>query len=132
MGFEVTDIRGCWETIRPGLEVVRRKAAADWDLDEAFAKCVAGEWTLFTDGAVDGFLILCQYFDEGLGVRVLFVVAAYCRGADDPIAVHGPFLHALARRIGAGVIEFRSPRLGFQKKGWAVAEVVYRQEVRHG
>lgn len=126
---EITDIRSCWEQVRPGLEEIRRKCDAEWRPEDVYAKCVAGEWTLFSEEGVDGFLILCKYTGEYRGDLRLFVECAYYRGEEDPFAVYEPFVFELAGRIGARRVEFRSPRLGFRRKGWVVADVTYFKEV---
>lgn len=131
MAPEIADIRLWWEIVREGLEVIRRKCDAEWRVEDVYAKCVAGEWTLFLEPGSEGlgFLLLSQYRDVYRGEKRLSVECAFYRGESDPFEAYEPFLFDLAAKIGARCVEFRSPRLGFRKKGWAVADVVYRKEV---
>lgn len=132
MKLENTDIRTCWERIKVGLEEVKRKTNPDWRVEDVYAKCVAGDWSLFAAEGVDGFLIICRHDGEFSLVRRLFVVCAYYQGADDPFIEYGPFLNDLAKQVGARDIEFRSSRVGYQKKGWQVGPTTYRKEVDYG
>lgn len=130
--IKITDIRSCWERIKPGLEIVRRKCNADWRVEDVYAKCVSDSWTLFTADGVDGFLICWQFTSDYSGAKTLMIEVAYYHGPLHPFDVYQPFLDDLARSIGAKDIEFRSPRMGFLRKGWTEVDVVYRREVPCG
>jgi hypothetical protein len=129
MNLKITDIRSCWEEVKPGLLAIAQKCAAEWRVEDVYARCLAGEWTLFMGPEVDGFLILSQYSDRYRNEKRLVVECAYHDGALDPFATYEPFLFATARQIGAVCIEFTSPRRGFEKKGWSVTDITYRKEV---
>ncbi len=129
---QIMDIRECWEKVKPGLEIIKRRCAADWRVEDVYAKCVAGTWTLFMADGVDGFLICCQGACPYRNMKILHIECAYYAGDVDPFEVFMPVIETLARQIGALEIEFRSPRTGFERKGWKVVDRVYRMEVSHG
>lgn len=120
----------CWERIKPGLEIIRVKTHADWGLDDAYQQCLLDQWAIFMDDAVDGFLITRLYQCEFTGVRRLEVIAAYYGGSDvDPTEMYLPFIQQLARAADAKQIEVRSPRRGWERKGFRVVDITYRMEV---
>ncbi len=132
MPLEIVDIRTCWEAIRPGLEAIRAKCAAEWRPEDVYHRCVAGEWTLFTAPEGAGFVVLYQYVSPYSGDRRLVVECGYHVGAEDPFDVYEPQIMEIGRRIGAARVEFKSPRRGFERKGWTVDDICYSKEVGHG
>lgn len=130
--FEQKDIRQCWEQVKPGLEVIARKCDAEWRIEDVYAKCRAGEWTLFVLADGSGFIVLCQYQDVYKLQKRLAVECFYHTGEVDPFELYEPFVFEQARKIGAQFVEFHSPRCGFERKGWEVVDMIYRREVGNG
>lgn len=126
-----TDIRSCWEKIRPGLEAIKRKCSPDWRVEDVYAKCVNGKWSLFTADGCDGFLICWTWNSAYLIKKILQIECAYHAGGIDPFEVFEPQILELARNNGCAVVEFQSPRSGFKRKGWQEVDVTYRMEVPH-
>lgn len=127
----VTDIRTCWETIKPGLEIIKRKCNADWRVEDVYAKCVSGAWTLFTAAGVDGFFICWRGDSAYKPEKNLEIENAYYAGDLDPFKVFEPMIIDLAKKNGCSAVQFKSPRMGYQKKGWKIADIIYRQEVKY-
>lgn len=130
--FEQKDVRQCWEQIKHGLEVIADKCDAEWRVEDAYAKCRAGEWTLFVLPDGSGFIILYQYQDVYKLEKRLVVECAYHTGDVDPFEIYEPFVFEQARKIEAKCVEFHSPRRGFERKGWEITDMTYRQEVDYG
>lgn len=127
----VTDIRTCWEKIRPGLEIIKRKCHADWRVEDVYSRCVSGSWTLFTAAGVDGFFICWKADATFRPEKVLEIECAYHAGDVDAFAVFEPLILELAKKNGCAAVQFRSPRKGYQRKGWKVVDMIYRQEVKY-
>jgi len=127
--LEITDIREVWDQVRPGLEDIKKRFQPEWRPEDVYSRCVSGDWTLFMAAGVDGFLICTKHVDLfSLKIR-LYVEAAFYRGQSDPFEVFMPEIIRIAKEIGAIDIEFRSPRTGYERKGWTVVDRKYRWEV---
>lgn len=129
MAIEIADIATCWEQIKPGLEVIKARTNAVWSLDDVYSHCYLGEWLLFVEPGIDGFLMVSARRCNYSGVCRLEVNCAYHRGESDPTQKYLPFLIQLARQMGAVSIDAHSPRRGWERKGFEVADVLYRMEI---
>lgn len=102
-------IAGVWESLLPGLEIVRQKAAPDLSPDLVRARLERREAFLFLIPV--GFFILLPIHDQT--PRVL-IWAAYAEGGN-AIPKYLPAIEALARDIGAHHLEFESDRPGYRR-----------------
>ena len=130
--LRLTDIRTCWEQIRPGLEIEKAKCHSDWRPEDVYKLCVDGRWSLFTDDGTDGFVMMSQYTCPFTGCIRLVLEAGYYHGEVPVFEAYGAALDEMARDVGASEIEIQSCRRGFEKLGWRPMGIWYRREVSHG
>jgi hypothetical protein len=128
MLMRMVDVRAVWDRVLPGLLAILRKCAADWRPEDVYSRLVSGEWSLFMAEGVDGFAVFSQYVSPYTLEKRLVVECCYFDG-DDLWSRFEPELMQLARDVGAVCVECRSTRLGYQRKGWQVADILYRKEV---
>ena len=75
--LEPSDIRQCWDEIRPGLEEIRTQMpkACPWRLEDVYAEVVNGDAVLYR--TEDGFAICSLQPDKYTGTRDLLIWIAY-------------------------------------------------------
>lgn len=127
--LKLTDIRTCWEKIRPGLLEVSRKCNTDWSPADIYDACRQGRAVLFVEG--DDFCVL-QHQTNYAGERELFIWVTYA-GRNRAQEYYLPKIKEIARRLGAVRLETASPRPGFERRaakvGWKPITRIYQMEV---
>jgi hypothetical protein len=123
------DLQLHWERIKPGLEVVRAKAAPEWIPEDIYFALKAGTATLLLADECDGFLVV-QKQQRAYGACLLIWVA-YAPGEREQ---WGPLIYPdverVAREVGARRIEMHSPRRGWERDPfWTPKDTVYIHEV---
>ena len=117
-------IDALWPWVKDGLEKLALKVPTDWDVAEVYLALKHQRAVLFTLGQDQGFCIL-QMLTDSSGPH-LFVWALY--GPNELAAIEHDLYAALRQKaiaLGAKVIRMKSPRKGWQRRGWRVKEFIY-------
>ena len=127
--IRVADINEVWGQIKPGLVAISAKTSPDWSLEDVRNLCESGEWLLFLDDETGAWGMATLYTCRFSGEKRLEITCACHQGKGDAIPVFMPFWIRLAQHTGATSIEVRSPRRGFERKGFRPVDTIYRMEV---
>lgn len=127
--IRITDITRLVPDIYEQIQDIIDKTGSDWPVYYFIEKCVDNEWMLFSDDY--GWIMVRFWKNQFTGNKTLEVMAAWYRGGDGLTAQY-PFLLMLAKETGCPVIEMRSSRKGWERRGFIPVETVYRMEVQNG
>ena len=108
------ELRGVWQYIKPGLEVILKKSPESWIPEDIYSDCFTGRsllWVFVEDNSVVGFVVLQPIGDN------LHIWCAYGKGDFDAGMDH---VLVLAREGGARTISFDSWRKGWDRKAKAL------------
>lgn len=125
------DLGQVWPTIRPGLEITAKKAPGGWLPEDVYMQVKTGDAVLHTaivDNYFKGFLV-SKSIDALEGRKLLLWI---CHIQDDLLADNLDHIKEWARNIGAGKVQFQSPRKGWEKRavalGFVPTMVIYEAE----
>ena len=131
---EFTDIRSCWDTIKPGIEfVLRENPHLTYMPEDVFSECSNGKSMLFTSSL--GFVVLTVQEDPFSKEKVLVVWIAYTHehGKHNWLD-HIDWFEGVAKYCGCRTIEAQSAvsNLGtyLSKSGWEQEATIYTREVK--
>ena len=113
-----------WPWVLEGLEKLRAKVPSDWHPADIYNALRQQKAFLFTIGEDFGFTVL-QLLTDVSGVH-LFVWVIY--GPRELAEVEQQLYQALrdkAIALNARSIRMKSPRKGWQRRGWRIKEYVY-------
>ena len=108
------ELRGVWQYIKPGLEVILKKSPESWIPEDIYSDCFTGRsllWVFVEDNSVVGFVVLQPIGDN------LHIWCAYGKGDFDAGMDH---VLLVAREGGARTISFDSWRKGWDRKAKAL------------
>ena len=108
------ELRGVWQYIKPGLEVILKKSPESWIPEDIYSDCFTGRsllWVFVEDNSVVGFVVLQPIGDN------LHIWCAYGKGDSRAGLDH---VLGIARSGGAKTISFDSWRKGWDKKAKAL------------
>lgn len=127
MELELTDIRKAWDTVRLGLEHVRRKASPEWLPEDIYAACVTGQAFLYS--ADCGFIVVQPQTNKITSEPELLVWVAYSNMPDSVSTFQGA-VDNVARDNGFKRLVMWSNRPGWEKvPGWVPKNVIYEREL---
>ena len=128
-----TDIRQCWEKIKPGIvEILKDNPFLTFIPEDVYSECVNERAFLYTSSV--GFLVLSVEIDQFTKDKTLLLWIAYTyeKGGHE-WAVHEKWFDNLAKSIGCKYLDARSrvPEMeSYTKKiGWELDTRIYRKEV---
>lgn len=128
-----TDIRQCWDKVKPGIvEIIREDPFITFIPEDVYSECVNERAFLYTSSV--GFLILAVEVDQFTKDKTLYMWLAYTyeKGGHNWMA-HEEWFNRLASEAGCRYIEARShiPELEpyAVADGWNT-EKVYRKRVK--
>ena len=117
MSLTATDVRDCWDIIKPGLAAMKAELNSDWRLEDVYASCVNQQAFIYTDQerTENGFLIVqSQHIPFKTGRKLLLWIAF------DPVEnsamQYQSELEQLAKSTGHTEIEIQTPHDGLLKK----------------
>ena len=117
MSLTATDVRDCWDIIKPGLAAMKAELNSDWRLEDVYASCVNQQAFIYTDQerTENGFLIVqSQHIPFKTGRKLLLWIAF------DPVEnsamQYQSELEQLAKSTGHTEIEIQTPHDGRLKK----------------
>ena len=115
-----------WWWVRKGLDEVIARCNEDWTVGQVYQALTAGTAVLYIVGAEDGFMVVQRENDSRGPILFVWVLWGDCADGQEN---HFHFVDELARSIGADRIRMRSPRKGWQRRGFKVKTMVYEREV---
>jgi hypothetical protein len=132
--LQFTDIRSCWEDIKPGIvEILEQDKFPTIRPEEVYSECVNGRAFLYT--SKDAFVILTLEEDEFLDEKRLVVWLAYAYKTGAYLWVsHKDWFNALAKELNCQYIVAKSntKKLSdyFLRTGWSLETRVFKTEVK--
>ena len=127
------NIREVWDVVVVGLREVVKIIKADWIPEDIYHEVLSGKSFIFMHSSDnESFVVLSKRKNPYLDSSVLIVDVAYNK-TGDAIDQYQPLLEELAKEVGAGYIEFSSPRSGFKrvadKHGYTSVCTTYRKQL---
>ena len=129
-----TDIRSCWDKIRPGIvEILRENSFLTFIPEDVYSECVNERAFLYTSPV--GFLVLTVEVDQFTKDKTLLLWIAYTyeKGRHEWLA-HDEWFNDLAKEAGCKYLEARSrvPEMEtYTKKiGWELDTRIYRKDIK--
>ena len=127
-----TDIRTCWEEVRPGIIEVLKDRTLSYRPEDIYAACVTEQAFLYK--ASFGFVILTVEVDEFTKERTLFVWLGYLYEKGNNMWVEKrDWFDQLAKSIGCSYIgahtKIKELEPYFIKEGWELDTRVFRRKV---
>lgn len=125
------DIDAVWdEFLKLAAPVMADEDDGPEDIRQA---CRNGQaWLFGNDGA---YLVLQYQLRPATARMQLLIWLAVSRGAQGCIARNLPFAEALARRLGASRLLFKTKRKGFDRampRGWTADHIIWTRELADG
>ena len=131
---EFSDIRHCWDMVKPGIEfVLKQNPHLTYMPEDVFSECVTGKSMLFT--SVLGFVVLTVQEDPFTKAKVLVVWVAHMHehGKHNWLD-HIDWFEGVAKYCECSCIEAQSaiPELGqyLSANGWKQEATIYTREVQ--
>jgi len=131
---EFTDIRSCWNTVKPGIEfVLKQNPHLTYMPEDVFSECVTGKSMLFTSAL--GFVVLTVQEDSFSDKKILVVWIAHTHqhGKHNWLD-HIDWFEGVATYCNCSSIEAQSaiPELGqyLSTSGWKQEATIYTREVQ--
>lgn len=128
-----TDIRQCWDKIKPGIvEIIKENPYLTYIPEDVYSECVNERAFLYTSSV--GFLILTMEIDRFTKDKTLLLWIAYTyeKGGHEWLA-HEDWLEALAKESDCKYIEAQShvPELESYalQRGWVLDTRIYMRKV---
>lgn len=130
--LEPSDIRQCWDEVRPGLEEIKARwpEANTWRPEDVYAAVVNGDAVLYR--TEDGFAVCTIEVDQYTGTKDLFIWIAHA-----PVGKRGgmlqkqwPHFIETAERLGCKGIQTGSLHPALES--WGVMDkmhIIYRYEL---
>ncbi len=129
-----TDIRQCWDKIKPGIvEIIKENPYLTYIPEDVYSECVNERAFLYTSSV--GFLILTLEVDRFTKDKTLLLWIAYTyeKGGHEWLA-HDEWFNDLAKEAGCKYLEARSrvPEMEtYTKKiGWELDTRIYRKDIK--
>ena len=129
-----TDIRQCWDKVKPGIvEIIREDPFITFIPEDVYSECVNERAFLYTSSV--GFLILAVEVDQFTKDKTLLLWIAYTykKGGHNWLA-HNDWFNNLAKEAGCKYLEARSrvPEMESYTRtiGWELDTRIYRKEVK--
>ena len=127
-----TDIRTCWDEVRPGIEEILKDRTLNYRPEDVYAACVAEQAFLYK--ASYGFVILTVEVDEFTKERTLFVWLGYTYEKGNNIWVQTrAWFDKIARSIGCTYVgahtKIKELETYFVKEGWELDTRIFRRKV---
>jgi hypothetical protein len=117
MMLEAFDIRQVWDSVLPGLSYIKENYDPEWRPEDLYAGCVAKRMHLFKPNAQSSdFVLLSTNVSVYTGAASLLVLVAYSKEGD-AVETYQSEIDRIARESGCSLIDFYSPRLGWERHG---------------
>jgi len=120
------ELHAVWPLIKDGLEKVKARCHEVWIAEDVYASIKTGASTLHLKD--DGFLVLTPTRQAHTGKPVLHVWIAYSAGSNQEEGE--TYLDRIAKQYGFQLITMKSPRRGWERRGWFPACIEYQREVK--
>ena len=115
MTLQAFDIREVWDSVLPGLKEIKENFDPEWRPEDLYAGCLAKRMHIFKpDATSNDFLLLSQNVSVYTGKVSLLVLVAYSKEGD-AVETYQSEIDRIARESGCGLIDFYSPRLGWER-----------------
>ena len=131
---EFTDIRTCWDVVKPGLEfILSQNPYLTYMPEDVFSECVTGKSMLFMSSL--GFVVLTVQTDPFTKEKVLVLWAAYAfeHGKHTGLE-HLDWIEGVATYCGCSSVEVQTavPEVCNYLKayGWRQEATIYKREVK--
>lgn len=127
-----TEVRRLWDQLSIPIRKVRAKTGQPWILEDVYAAIHANEAWLYTD-IEDGIPVAVAVFKRftQFGRNILFMWVVYQGRTDCTIMDYKDQIKEIARNSGCDVVQFESPRRGFERvvPELKVSNIQYEMEV---
>jgi len=130
----LTDIRKCWDTVKPGIvDILDNNPYLTYIPEDVYSECVNSRAFLYTSPV--GFLILTLEVDQFTEDKTLLLWIAYTykKGGHEWLA-HEEWFNGLANEAGCKYLEARSrvPEMNsyVEQIGWELDTQIYRKKVK--
>ena len=128
-----TDIRQCWDKIKPGIvEIIKENPYLTYIPEDVYSECVNENAYLFT--SPKGFLVFTIEIDRYTKDKTLYMWIAYTyeKGGHEWLA-HEEWIESVAKQLDCKFIEAQSNVPAFEsyavKNGWNLDTRIYRRKV---
>ncbi len=131
--LQFTDIRSCWESIKPKIvEILEQDAFPTIRPEEVYSECVNGRASLFTSN--DGFVILTSEEDAFIEEKTLVIWLGYAYKKGGSLLVsHKEWFNNIAKELNCQyiVMKTNTEKLSnyFLQSGWQLESKVFKREV---
>ena len=130
--FVPTDIRTCWDEVKPGIEEILKDRLLSYRPEDVYAAGVSERAFLYK--ASHGFVILTVEIDEFTKERTLFVWLGYMYETGNNVWVQTrDWFDKLAKSIGCQYVgahtKIKELDTYFLKEGWELDTRVFRRKV---
>jgi hypothetical protein len=123
--LEPSDIRQCWDEVRPGLEQIKADMAkaCTWRLEDVYAECVKGDAVLYR--TEDGFAVCTLETDRFTGTSDLLIWIAYSYRPEKSglLTKYWPSFIEVAKHLGCKGIQTQSMHPALDS--WGVMDKLY-------
>lgn len=120
------ELRRDWVWVRPLIQAVRDKTAADWYVEDVYAAVSSGRAAMAVLDEPEGVMVAYPDSDSWTKEPFVHVWICYCVGGMEQFQADAmKVLRDYAATFKAKRLVMHSPRPGWQKAGWRIKEYVY-------